>query len=295
MACVLGFTPQGLLPARGRGMIRLQRAAVLALFLLLGAPLAVAGSAASGYLLSLATRAAVLAIAAVSLQFMVGFGGLVSFGHAAMLGIGAYALLIWRDGADDAAVSLPVAMAAAALLRAGHRAGRAAHAAASTFLMITLAFGQMAYFVAGSLAAYGGDDGMALDARSPLAGSRAAGGPRRAALRRGASLLLLGARAARAWLGLSRFGRALRAARENPVARRRARLRRAPAPAGRLYGRRRRRRARRVWLSPTTRVRQPGDPGLARLRRAAGHGDPGQRRPLGRSMTALSARRPGLG
>ncbi len=63
----------------------------LALFLL-GAPVAVQFGA-SGYVLSVATRAAVLAIAAVSLRLMVGFGGLVSFGHAAMVGLGAYAVL----------------------------------------------------------------------------------------------------------------------------------------------------------------------------------------------------------
>ena len=77
-------------------------AALLAAFLL-GAPAAVE-LGASGYLLTVATRAAVLAIAAVSLQFILGFGGLVSFGHAAMVGNGAYAVLIAGDA--DAAVVL---------------------------------------------------------------------------------------------------------------------------------------------------------------------------------------------
>ncbi len=178
---------------------------------LLGAPVAVAFGA-SGYVLSVATRAAVFAIAAVSLQFILGFGGMVSFGHAAMVGIGAYTVLISRGG--DAIWVLPLAMAAAALFAfiTGLVALRAQGVA---FLMITLAFGQMAYFVAGSLAVYGGDDGMALDARSPLFGTDA--------LERGVvfhyavvvSLILFGLLLR--MLGNSPYGRALRAVRENPV------------------------------------------------------------------------------
>ncbi len=83
------------------------------------------------------------------------------------------------------------------------------------FLMITLAFGQMAYFVAGSLASYGGDDGMALDARSTVAGSPALEG--RAALHYAvvASLVVLGLLLRT--LALSPYGAVLRAVRENPV------------------------------------------------------------------------------
>lgn len=190
-------------------MIRLA-GATLALFLL-GAPLAVQ-LGASGYLLSVATRAAVLAIGAVSLQFALGFGGLVSFGHAAMLGIGAYTVLV--SGGGDVLWTLPLAMAGAAgfALATGLVALRAQGV---TFLMITLAFGQMAYFVAGSLAAYGGDDGMALEARSTLAGSPALQG--RAALHYAVvaslALLALGLRV----LAVSPYGTVLRAARENPV------------------------------------------------------------------------------
>ena len=184
--------------------------ACLALFLL-GAPLAVQ-LGASSYLLSVATRAAVLAIGAVSLQFMLGFGGLVSLGHAAMIGIGAYTVLI--SGAGDTVWTLPLAMGMAALF-AFATGLIALRAEGVTFLMITLAFGQMAYFVAGSLSAYGGDDGMSLDRRSPLAGTPLLEG--RAAFHYAvvASLVLLGL-ALRA-LAVSPYGRALRAARESPV------------------------------------------------------------------------------
>ena len=185
-------------------------AALLAAFLL-GAPAAVE-LGASGYLLTVATRAAVLAIAAVSLQFILGFGGLVSFGHAAMVGIGAYAVLIAGDA--DAAVVLPAAAAAAAAF--AFTTGLVAlRTRGVTFIMITLAFGQMAYFVAQSLAVYGGDDGMALEARSPLFGAPALEGRTALHLLVVANLVALGL--VLRTLARSRFGRALRAARENEV------------------------------------------------------------------------------
>ena len=81
--------------------------------------------------------------------------------------------------------------------------------------MTTLAFGQMAYFVAKSLAAYGGGDGMALDRAPPLAGSRVLEAP--LALHGLALALLLAAVLLARAIGASRFGRALRAARENPA------------------------------------------------------------------------------
>lgn len=182
----------------------------LALFLL-GAPLAVAAGA-SGYVLSVATRAAILAIGAVSLQFILGFGGLVSFGHAAMMGFGAYTVL--ATGSADALWTLPLAMVAAALfaLLTGLVALRAQGV---TFLMITLAFGQMAYFVAGSLSIYGGDDGMALDQRSNVAGAPLL--ESRAGLHYAVvgSLVALGL--VLRMLARSPYGRALRAARESPA------------------------------------------------------------------------------
>ena len=189
-----------------------------ALFTVLAASLAAAPLAArltgNDYLLSLATRAATLAMAAVSLQVIVGFGGLLSLGHAAFLGIGAYALLaLGGFGLDDAAISLPVAALAAGLF-AWPTGWVALRARGVGLLMITLAFGQMAYFAAGALAMFGGDDGMALDRAPPLFGFPILARPwalHAAAL---AALLLtvLGARA----LAAARFGRVLRAASDNP-------------------------------------------------------------------------------
>lgn len=186
------------------------RAAGLALLVfLLGAPWAVQ-LGASGYVLSVATRAAILAVAAVSLQFILGFGGLVSFGHAATVGIGAYAVSVLAD--RDAWLVLPAAMAAAAVF-AGVTGVVALRARGVTFIMITLAFGQMAYFVAQSLALYGGDDGMALDGRTPAFGTPALEG--RATFHYAVVVSLALLAAAYRVLALSRFGRALRAAREN--------------------------------------------------------------------------------
>jgi branched-chain amino acid transport system permease protein len=187
-------------------------AAVVAM--LAAAPVA-AWLASNSYLLSLATRAATLGIAAVSLQFVVGYGGMLSLGHAAFLGIGAYALLILGGfGLDDAAISLPAAIAAAALF-AWPTGWVALRARGVGLLMITLAFGQMAYFAAGALAGYGGDDGMALARTPPLFGSGVLGRPTALHVVALAGLIgcVLGARR----LAASRFGRALRAARDNPA------------------------------------------------------------------------------
>ena len=180
---------------------------LLVMLAVLAAMPVLSGLLGNPYLLSLATRAAILAIAAVGLQFVVGYAGLVSFGHAAFLGIGAYALLILDGHAmGRAAVSLPVAMLAAALfaLVTGWAALRTQGV---TFIMVTLAFAQMAYFVVGALADYGGDDGMNLaDAPLPLG---------RVGFHWLTVALLAAVLCLSLLVGQSRFGRALRAAREN--------------------------------------------------------------------------------
>jgi branched-chain amino acid transport system permease protein len=125
---------------------------------------------AERYVLSLFTRCMIFAIAAIGLDFALGFGGLVSFGHAAFIGIGAYAAgILTASGVDDLFVTLAVALAASLLFALATGAvslkTRGVH-----FIMITLAFGQMAYFVANSLKAYGGDDGLTLNNRATLFG-----------------------------------------------------------------------------------------------------------------------------
>jgi len=163
-----------------------------------------------GYALSVATRAACLGLAAAALQFALAFGGMVSLGQAAFLGIGAYAVLV-ADGGDLLLVA-PAAVGAG-LGFALVTGAAAARTRGVTFIMITLAFGQMLYFAAGSLAAWGGDDGMALDSASRLAGTAWLDRPVHLhILCVGALAVVMAGLAA---LERSPFGRALRAAREN--------------------------------------------------------------------------------
>jgi len=166
----------------------------------------------SPYLLALNSRATIFACAAVSLQFVVGYAGLYSFGHAAFLGIGAYTLLALGG---DAAVSLPVAMSAAGLF-ALLTGWFALATSGVTFIMITLAFGQMAYFVAQSLSVFGGDDGMALEKVPTLFGSPWLADPWNW------NMFVYGLMAylfvfVLSRIDRSRFGRALQATRENPA------------------------------------------------------------------------------
>ncbi|MBN9462631.1 MAG: branched-chain amino acid ABC transporter permease [Burkholderiales bacterium] len=125
---------------------------------------------AESWLLGMATRMMIFAIAALALDLLVGYGGLVSFGHAAFIGIGAYAVgILAAHGIGDALVALPVALAACALF-AWLTGSICLRTRGVYFIMITLAFGQMAFFTAGSLAPYGGDDGLTLHARNTVAG-----------------------------------------------------------------------------------------------------------------------------
>ncbi len=140
----------------------------LAVFAALAAVPAFANTA----MLTLVARAMIFALAAVSLGFILGQGGLVSFGHAATMGIGAYAVgILMEEGVRDALVAFPMAMAAAGLF-ALVTGAISLRTRGVYFIMITLAFGQMAFFVTQSLSAYGGDDGLTLAARSTVAGAR---------------------------------------------------------------------------------------------------------------------------
>ena len=124
------------------------------------------------YLLLVGERALIFAIAALSLQLLIGAGGLVSFGHAAFLGLGAYAAGIAAShGLGTLAFALPAALAASALF-ALLTGALAVRTRGVYFIMITLAFGQMAFFVAGSLAPYGGDDGLSWPGRTQVFGTR---------------------------------------------------------------------------------------------------------------------------
>ncbi len=168
-----------------------------------------------GHALTLLARAMIFGMAAMSLSLLVGGAGLVSLGHAAMLGVGAYAVVVLdHAGVTEALVVLPVAVLAAALF-ALLTGAVAIRTSGVHFIMITLAFGQMAFFTTSSLAIYGGDDGYTLFSRMEVAGSRFLEG--RLAFHFTCLALLAGT-----WLLVqalldSRFGRVLRAAQQNEV------------------------------------------------------------------------------
>jgi branched-chain amino acid transport system permease protein len=122
------------------------------------------------FVLTLFTRIVILAIAATSLNLILGYGGMVSFGHAAYLGIGGYAVgILAQEGIGSGFLQWPLALAVSALfaLVVGALSLRTRGV---YFIMITLAFAQMVYYVAAGLDRYGGDDGLTIYSRSQFAG-----------------------------------------------------------------------------------------------------------------------------
>jgi branched-chain amino acid transport system permease protein len=112
------------------------------------------------YLLSVGTRIVIWAIAATSLNMILGYGGLVSFGHAAFFGIGGYVVgILSASGIQDGWLQWPLALAAA-ILWAALIGALSLRTRGVYFIMITLAFAQLVYYLASGLEAYGGDDGL---------------------------------------------------------------------------------------------------------------------------------------
>ncbi len=109
------------------------------------------------FVLTLFTRIVIFALAAASLNLIMGYGGMMSFGHAAYLGIGGYAVgILAHEGIGSGLIQW---IGALSLRTRG-----------VYFIMITLAFAQMAYYVASGLARYGGDDGLTIYKRSDFGG-----------------------------------------------------------------------------------------------------------------------------
>ena len=121
------------------------------------------------FYIGFASRVLIYAIAAASLNLVLGYGGMVSFGHAAFFGAGAYVVgILAAEGIASAWLAWPAAIAVATLaaLLVGALSLRTRGV---YFIMITLAFAQMVYYVFVSLKSYGGDDGLNLPGRSTLA------------------------------------------------------------------------------------------------------------------------------
>jgi branched-chain amino acid transport system permease protein len=152
-------------------MLTFDQRMALALFGLAAILPLAAPALGEGYLLIVGERVVIFAIAALSLELLVGVAGLLSFDHAAYLGIGAYAAGICAShGLGTLSLALPAALLASALF-ACMTGAIAVRTRGVHFIMITLAFGQMAFFVATSLTPYGGDDGLSLPARTLVFGT----------------------------------------------------------------------------------------------------------------------------
>jgi branched-chain amino acid transport system permease protein len=169
----------------------------------------------SSFAYTVLSRAMILGMAAISLSLLVGGAGLVSMGHAAMLGVGAYAVAsLDAAGVTDALIVFPVAALAAGLF-ALLTGAVSLRTSGVHFIMITLAFGQMAFFTASSLSALGGDDGYTLYGRTEWLGTRLL--ENRMAFHFICLALLAGTWLLCSALLDSRFGRVLRASKENAL------------------------------------------------------------------------------
>lgn len=137
------------------------------------------------FTITLTTRAAILALAAVGLNIALGIGGMVSFGHAAFFGIGGYAMGILAYHAQtytvldlglfttDGTKSMPLIWLTAVILSALAALAIGLLSLRTTgvyFIMITLAFGQMLYYFAISWGTYGGEDGLSIYVRNEFPG-----------------------------------------------------------------------------------------------------------------------------
>ncbi|WP_245450352.1 branched-chain amino acid ABC transporter permease [Neorhizobium sp. SOG26] len=192
---------------------------------LLAIPL-IANAAGQPFYITLATRVAILALAATGLNLALGVGGLVSFGHAAFFGIGGYVagilashsfsgepVLFGLSGTNQMWIIWLVAMALAGFV--GLAIGAISLRTSGVyFIMITLAFAQMVYYFAVSWPAYGGEDGLSILVRNQFPGVMTMV-PMNFFLI--CYVILLVGIALFAVIRASRFGAALQAARQNEV------------------------------------------------------------------------------
>lgn len=120
------------------------------------------------FYLGVASRVVVYAIAATSLNLLIGYGGMISLGHAAFFGLGAYSSgILLSEGVQSGGLHLLVITAVvgsmALLIGAVSLRTRGVY-----FIMITLAFAQMLFYLANSIKGYGGDEGLTVRLRSVL-------------------------------------------------------------------------------------------------------------------------------
>jgi branched-chain amino acid transport system permease protein len=199
----------------------------IVLFAILPATALVALLLDEPFIITLATKAAILALAGVGLNIALGLGGLVSLGHAAFFGLGGYAMGILAshaqsytplmetpfliEGTKSMLVIWGVAIVTSALAALAIGA-LSLRTTGVYFIMITLAFGQMLYYFAISWPAYGGEDGLSIYVRNDFPGLNTLDPIQFFAIAFGIlSIVLFGA----GRLAKARFGLALSAARQN--------------------------------------------------------------------------------
>ena len=154
---------------------------VLALLAALALVPTISAAIDNPFLIRLFTRAVIFAIVAVSLNFVLGYGALVSMTHAGFFGIGAYvvAILAFHDfegeklwllsGTSNLAITIPLA-ALVTGLAAALTGVVSLRTSGAYFIMITLAFNQMLFYFFVALQKYGGDDGLQILANLRFAG-----------------------------------------------------------------------------------------------------------------------------
>ncbi len=144
------------------------------LFVVLLAVAAAVPALGSTYDTRFATQIAIYGMAALSVDLLLGYAGLITFGQAALFGVGAYAAgMLTVAGITDALIVWPaavvIAMAFALVIGA-----LALRTSGFQFIMVTLAFAQMVYYGGQSLRAYGGDNGFTVT-RNTVAGAAVLG------------------------------------------------------------------------------------------------------------------------
>ena len=189
-------------------------AAVAGLVITLALPWALQAAGVDFYL-SVVSRIVVYAIAATSLNLLIGYGGMISLGHAAFFGLGAYSTgVLLSEGIQSAGLHLLVIVVVAGVVALVIGA-ISLRTRGVYFIMITLAFAQMLFYLANSVKGYGGDEGLTVKVRSLLPGGLSLHEPTTfyyVALTLLAGVLYLLHR----FTG-SRFGRAVQALRDDEV------------------------------------------------------------------------------
>lgn len=122
------------------------------------------------YYTRFATQIAIYGMAALSVDLLLGYAGLITFGQAALVGVGAYAAgMLTVAGVHNALIVWPAAMLVAMVFALAIGA-LSLRTTGFQFIMVTLAFAQMVYYGGQSLRAYGGDNGFILPRRNDLGG-----------------------------------------------------------------------------------------------------------------------------